>query len=98
MDPGSRAVGRKEKRNWSVNQFTGVLREMAESVANRMQTITLFEEPFPNVQCCEATLDNVWRDMECDHVQDHLRDVKIDSYTSLDVRSQELEAVTEGPV
>ena len=98
MDPFSRAVGRKEKRNRSVNQFTGVLREMAESAANRIVTITLFEEPFPNVQWCEAILDKVWRDVERDHVQDHHRDINIDSYVCLDRRSPELEADAERPV
>ena len=47
MDPLSRAVRRKEKRNRSGNQFTVVLRKMAESAANRIETITLFEEVFP---------------------------------------------------
>ena len=98
MDPLSRAVGRKEKRNRSVNQFTGVLREMADSAANRIETITLFEEPFPNVQRYEARLDKVWRDVERDHIQDHPRDIKIDSYVRLDLRSPELEADTERPV
>ena len=68
MDPLSRVVRRKEKRNRSVNQFTGVVREMAESAVNRIETITLFAEPFPNVQPCEAILDKVWRDVERDHV------------------------------
>ena len=98
MDHLSRAVGRKEKWNRSVNQFTGVLRGMAESAANRIETITLFEEPFPNVQRCEAILDKVWRDVERDHIQDHPRDIKIDSYVRLDLRSPELEADTERPV
>ena len=71
---------------------------MAESAANGIETITLFEEPFPNVQRCEALLDKVWSNVERDHVQDHLRDVKIDSYVSLDPRSPELEADTERPV
>ena len=98
MDPLSRAVGRKEKRNRSVNQFTGVLREMAESAAKGIETITLLEEPVPNMQLCEGILYKVWRDVERDHIQNHTRDVKIDSYVSLDLRSGELEANTERQV
>ena len=59
MDHLCHAVGRKEKRKRSVNQFTGVLRKMAESAANRIETITLFEERFPNMQHCEAILQKV---------------------------------------
>ena len=91
----SRAVGRKETRNRAGNQFTGVVREMEESAAKRIETITLFEEPFANVQRCEAILDKVWRDMQCDYVQDHPRDVKSDSYVSGYLRSRDLEADTE---
>ena len=78
-----------------MNQFTGVLREMAESAAKRIETITLFEEPLPNVQWCEVILDKVWRDMERDHIHDQSRDIQIDSYVSLDLRSPQLDANTE---
>ena len=94
----SSAVGRNEERNGSANQFIGAVREMAESAANRIKTITLFEVPFPNVQRCEAILDKVCRDVERDHVQDHLHEVEIDSYVCLDLRSREVDSDTERPV
>jgi len=73
----------RERRNRSVNQFVGVLWEMAESAANHMETITLFEEPFPDIQRSEAILGNVWRSTERDHQTDHPRGNKIDAYVSL---------------
>ena len=98
MNPLSQAVGSKAMRNRSGNQCTGGLREMAELAAHKMETITLFEEPFPNVPRCEAILHKVWTDVERDHVQDHLRHVKIDSYVRLYPRSRELEVDTERPL
>jgi len=46
MQKGEKAT----RRNRSITDFTGVLREMVESAGNRMEYITLFEEPFPDVQ------------------------------------------------
>jgi len=83
IHPLKRLQGKKERRNRSINQFAGVLRDMAESAANRIETITLFEEPFPDVQRSEAILGNVWRNTERDHLTDHPRGNKIDAYVSL---------------
>ena len=46
MQKGEKAT----RQNRAITQFTGVLREMVESAGNRMEYITLFEEPFPDVQ------------------------------------------------
>ena len=82
IDPLKRLPGR-ECHNRSVSQFVGVLQEMAESAANRIETITLFEEPFPDIQCSETILGNVWRSTEWDHLTNHPRGNKIDAYGSL---------------
>jgi len=66
-----RLQGKKERRNRSINQFAGALRDMAESTANRIETITLFEEPFLDVQRSEVILGKVWRNTERDHLTDH---------------------------
>jgi len=44
------------RRNRSITQFSGVLREMVESAGNPMKYITLFEEPFPDAQRTEDIL------------------------------------------
>jgi len=82
VDLLKRLTGR-ERHNPSGNQFVGVLREMAESAANRMETITLFEEPFLDIQHSETILGNVWRSTEQDHLTNHPRGNKIDAYVSL---------------
>jgi len=56
---------------------------MPESMANHMETIILFEEPFLDIQYSERILDNVWRSIEQDHLIDHVRGNKIDTYVSL---------------
>jgi len=51
---------RGTRKNGSITQFTGVLRDMVESAGNRMEYITLFEEPFPYVQSTEDIMNKVW--------------------------------------
>ncbi|KAF8434408.1 hypothetical protein BGX38DRAFT_1275492 [Terfezia claveryi] len=69
-----------QKRNRSITQFTGFLRDMTESAGNRIEHITLFEEPFPDPQRMEDMLNKVWRETEVEYQKDHSRDNKIDSY------------------
>ena len=52
-------------------------------MANHMETITLFEEPFLDIQCSKTILGNVWRSTERDYLTDHPRGNKIDAYVSL---------------
>ena len=68
MKPLSRPVGSKEKQDRSVNQFTAVLCDMAESATNRLQTITLIAEYCANMQYCDARLDKGLRDMVSDYI------------------------------
>jgi len=70
------------RRNRSVTQFSGVLRDMVESACNCMEYITLFEEPFPDAQRTEDILDKLWRDAEREHDRDYTRNNKIDEYVS----------------
>jgi len=78
MQKGEKAT----RRNRSITQFTGVLREMVESAGNRMEYITLFEEPFPDAQQTEDMLDKLGRDTEREHVNDYACDSKIDVHVS----------------
>ena len=78
----SRAVVSKEQQNRSVNRFTGVLRGIVTSAANRIETSTVLKEPFPYVQQCEDIWDKVCRDVEREHAWDHLRHIKTDRYVS----------------
>jgi len=55
---------------------------MVESGGNRIEYITLFEEPFPDAQRTEDILDKLWREAEREHVNDYTRDNKIDAYMS----------------
>ncbi|KAF8429883.1 hypothetical protein BGX38DRAFT_1278127 [Terfezia claveryi] len=71
---------KRQKRNRSITQFTGLLRDMTETAVNRLETITLFEEPFPDPQRAEDILAKAWREAETYHLHDHSRDNKIDSY------------------
>ncbi|KAF8446790.1 hypothetical protein BGX38DRAFT_1270950 [Terfezia claveryi] len=48
-----------QKRNRSITQFTGFLRDMTESAGNRIEHIMLFEEPFPDPQHMEDMLDKL---------------------------------------
>jgi len=70
------------RRNRSITQVSGVLREMVESAGNRMEYIMLFEEPFPDEQRTEDILDKLGREAEREHVNDYTRDHKIDAYLS----------------
>ena len=58
-NPLRRGIGSKDQRNRTGNQFKEVLREMAKSSANRIESINLLHEPFPNVQRYVRTLDKL---------------------------------------
>jgi len=88
MIHGYACNGLKEKkktgtrRNRPVTQFSGVRRDMVESVGNRMEYITLFDVPFPDAQRTEDILDKLWRDAEREQDKDYTRYNKIDAYVS----------------
>jgi len=70
------------RRNRSVTQFSKVLRDIVELAGNRMEYITLFEEPFPDTQRTEDILYKLWQDAEREHDKDYTRNNKIDAYLS----------------
>ncbi|RPB18093.1 hypothetical protein L211DRAFT_854478 [Terfezia boudieri ATCC MYA-4762] len=78
--PNLGEVTKGYKRNRLITQFTGVLQDMIESVGNKIEYITLFEEPFPDSQRAEDILTKVWREAERHHKYHQTRDNRIDAY------------------
>ncbi|RPB18107.1 hypothetical protein L211DRAFT_854461 [Terfezia boudieri ATCC MYA-4762] len=78
--PNAAEVTKGHKRNRSITQFTGVLRDIIESAGNKIEYITLFEELFPDPQRVEDILAKVWREAERHHEYDQTHDNRIDAY------------------
>ena len=51
----------ESRSNRSVNQFEGKLKLLVEKAAKQIKTITLFQEPLPDVQRSQDVIDYVWQ-------------------------------------
>ncbi|KAF8417747.1 hypothetical protein BGX38DRAFT_1147547 [Terfezia claveryi] len=69
------------KRNRSINQFTGNLRDMIEVAANEMESATLFKDPLPDPQHLQVILEMLWSKVEVRFGIDYTRDSQVDAYT-----------------
>lgn len=70
----------KTSRNRSAHQFSGELRPIVEAAANHIESITLFEDPLPDLKDAKVILDKVWRSAELRYRTNFQGDMKIDSY------------------
>ena len=73
---------RGPKTSWkrSDHQFAGELRPMVEASANHIESITLFEDPLPDLKDSQVILDKVRRSAELRYGTDFQGDVKINCY------------------
>lgn len=90
-------MGCQEKRNRSVNQFQGIVRDLAEAAANKIEIITLFEDPLPDPKRSEEIIDHAWRETESELRLGHTRDHKIDSYVGIAVAQRSYIPLTTPP-
>ena len=70
----------ESKRNRSVNQFEGELKLLVEKAANQIETITLFQEPLPDVQRSQDVIDYVWQNAGFDFGPRDDVGLKVDLY------------------
>jgi len=71
-----------EKRNRSITQFQGLVRDMVEAAANEVESITLFQDPLPDPQRSQVVLETVWTNVELRFKKDVDKEGKIVAYVS----------------
>ncbi|KAF8433856.1 hypothetical protein BGX38DRAFT_1275914 [Terfezia claveryi] len=81
------------KRNQSINQFTGNLRDIIEVAANEMESATLFEDPLPDPQRSQVILEMLWSKVEVRFGIDYTRDSQVDAYRDERFRFRAQEAI-----
>ncbi|RPB18123.1 hypothetical protein L211DRAFT_854439 [Terfezia boudieri ATCC MYA-4762] len=80
--PKKRLTGAKAntRRNRSFTQFDGITKAVVYNAANRIERITLFEEPLPDTDHTEYILAPVWKEAKIECRVDEERTSKIDAY------------------
>ena len=71
-----------QKRNRSITQFEGTVRDMVEEAANDVETITLFPDPLPDPHRSRVALETVLTNVGLRFQQDVNREGRIESYVS----------------
>jgi len=71
-----------KKRNRSITQFQGPVRDMVEAAANEVESITLFQDLLPDPQRSQVVLETVWTNVELRFKKDMYKKGKIVAYVS----------------
>jgi len=66
-EPQLNRLKKGARRNLSFTQFDGITKAVVSIASNRIQTITFFENPLPDLQGTEDMLADAWKvaELEC---------------------------------